>query len=59
MYKYKYDPRVGRPTIWNRSDDEEMESDEEESESDYEGSSLIRVSGKMKVKNLSKKTKEE
>ena len=59
MYKYKDDPHVGRPAIWDRSDDEETESDEEKSESDDEESSLIRVSGKMKVKNLTKKAKEE
>ena len=57
LYKYKDDPQINRPLIWNRSDDEESESDEEES--DDGESSLIQVSGKMKVKNLTKKTKED
>ena len=52
LYKYKDDPQINRPLIWNRSDDEEEESDDGES-------SLIQVSGKMKVKNLTKKTKED
>ena len=54
LYKYKDDPQINRPLIWNRSDDEELES-----ESDNGESSLIQVSGKMKVKNLTKKTKED
>ena len=57
LYKYKGDPQINRPAIWNRSDDEESESDEEES--DDGESSLMQVSGKMKVKNLTKKTKED
>ena len=52
LYKYKDDPQINQPLIWNRSDDEEEESDDGES-------SLIQVSGKMKVKNLTKKTKED
>lgn len=56
LYKYKDDPQINRPAIWNRSD-EESGSDEEES--DDGESSLVQVSGKMKVKNLTKKTKED
>ena len=57
LYKYKNDPQVDRPAIWDRSDDDDSESDEEES--DNGESSIIQVSGKMKVKNLTKKTKED
>ena len=57
LYKYKDDPKVNRPAIFRPSSDEESGSDEDESD-DGEGS-MIQVSGKMKVKNLSKKTKED
>ena len=57
LYKYECDPQINRPLIWNCSDDEESEGDKEES--DDGESSLIQVSGKMKVKNLTKKTKED
>ena len=55
LYKYKDDPHVRRSLLWDLSS-KKSKSDEE---SDDEESSVIQVSGKMKVKNLNKKTKED
>lgn len=53
LYKYKYDPKISRPIIWKLTPIEEPASDSEESD-EGEGS-MIHVSGKMKVKDLTKK----